>query len=540
MEKILVLPDATRTLNGLAHQGYTPQTAIADIVDNSIAANASKIDIKFAEQFDGSVVVSISDNGIGMSLETLKAAMQIGSSSSLANSSLSVYGMGMKTASMSFSRKFSVVTRDSSGIASEASWDIDSQIENPWTIEIGIASKSRQKMLSDFLLEDQSGTIVIWERADFKDAVLDHRKIRGRKPVVKNIQGEVQQYLSMVFHRFLTGKDYGISPVEISFNGVPLVPWCPYDADFLSDQWKVVTDHFLIEIELDGKPVEVPYSMTTYVIYGKEEADSDLNKRSDLGMKTQGIYPYRENRLLQSPDWLNVMTFHPDYNTMRVVLELDPRLDGVTRTDMKKSGLTLPPQMWEDIGQKLKTYASHVKGNAKDRKRERQAKVSTEELHTKSNKAIAAASSDIERPITALQNDGTTKVNTQFGESITELPTVETLFGAIDRRVYSVDDLEGGGLFEPRMQGSELVIYLNKRHPFYQKIYLGLYDVPLAIQGLDFLLYSLAHAELLTRTDRIKEQFRRMRIEMSDALRILVLDLEDPDEDIVMSLESQE
>ena len=90
------------------------------------------------------------------------------------------------------------------------------------------------------------------------------------------------------------------------------------------------------------------------------------------------------------------------------------------------------------------------------------------------------------------------------------------------------------------MQGSELVIYLNKRHPFYQKIYLGLYDVPLAIQGLDFLLYSLAHAELLTRTDRIKEQFRRMRIEMSDALRILVLDLEDPDEDIVMSLESQE
>ena len=540
MEKILVLPDATRTLNGLAHQGYTPQTAIADIVDNSIAAKASKIDIKFAEQFDGSVVVSISDNGIGMSLETLEAAMQIGSSSSLANSSLSVYGMGMKTASMSFSRKFSVVTRDSSGVASESSWDIDSQIDNPWTIEIGIASKSRQKMLNDFLPEGQSGTIVIWERADFKDAVLDHRKIRGRKPVVKNIQGEVQQYLSMVFHLFLSGADYGISPVEISFNGVPLVPWCPYDADFLSDHWKVVTDHFSIEIELDGKAVEVPYSMTTYVIYGKEEADSDLNKRSDLGMKTQGIYPYRENRLLQSPDWLNVMTFHPDYNTMRVVLELDPRLDGVTRTDMKKSGLTLPPEMWEDIGQKLKTYASHVKGNAKDRKRERQAKVSTEGLHTKSNKAIAAASSDIERPITTLQSDGSTKVNTQFGESITELPTVETLFGAIDRRVYSVNDLESGGLFEPRMQGAELVIYLNKRHPFYQKIYLGLYDVPLAIQGLDFLLYSLAHAELLTRTDRIKEQFRRMRIEMSDALRVLVLDLEDPEEDIAMSLESQE
>ena len=540
MEKVIVLPDATRTLNGLAHQGYTPQTAIADIVDNSIAAHASRIEIKFADQFDGSLVVTISDNGIGMSRETLKSAMQIGSSSSLANSSLSVYGMGMKTASMSFSRKFSVVSRDSSGTASEASWDIDSQIENPWTIEIGDATTAHQRLLNEFLGEQQSGTVVIWERADFKDAVLDHRKIRGRKPVVKNIQAEVQQYLSMVFHRFLNGDVEGVRPVEILFNGTPLVPWCPYDSDFLSDRWKVVTDHFSIEVEIDGNLVDVPYSMTTYVINGKEEADSELVQRSNLNMRTQGIYPYRENRLLQSPDWLNVMLFHPDYNTMRVVLELDPRLDGVTRTDMKKSGLTLPPQMWEDIGQKIRTYASHVKSNAKDRNRERRAKISTEELHKKSNTAIAAASSDIERPVTMLQNDGSTRVDTQFGESITELPTVETLFGSIDRRVYSVDDLEGGGLFEPRMQGSEMVIYLNKRHPFYQKLYLGLYDVPLAIQGMDFLLYSLAHAELLTRTDRIKEQFRRMRQEMSDALRVLVLDLDDPDEDIVMSIESKE
>jgi hypothetical protein len=538
VEKITVLPDATRTLTGLAHQGYTPQTAIADIIDNSIAADATRVDIKFAEQFDGSTVVSIADNGVGMSLETLKSAMQIGSSASLANSSLSVYGMGMKTASMSFSRKFSVVSRDKSGITSEASWDLDSQTENPWTIDIGPASRSHQRMLDDFLGEELSGTIVIWERADFKDAILDHRKIRGRKPAVKNIQSEVKEYLSMVFHRFMDGTEFGITPVSLSFNGELLEPWCPYDKDFLSDNWKIPTDHFKIDVEIDGEVVTVPYSITTYQIYGKDEGEGEAVKRSNLGMKTQGIYPYRENRLLQSPDWLNVLAFHPDINTLRVVLELDPRLDGITRTDMKKSGLSLPPQMWEDIREKVNTYAVNVRNNAKDRKREKNAKISTDELHKKSNKTIAAASTDIEQPVTSIQKDGSVKVSTQFGESITELPTVETLFGDIDRRVYSVDDLEGGVLFEPRMQGSELVIYLNKRHPFYQKLYLGLYDVPLAIQGLDFLLYSLAHAELLTRTDRIKEQFRRMRNEMSDALRVLVLDLDDPDDDIALSIDN--
>ena len=96
------LPGATRTLSALSHQGYTPQTAIADIVDNSIAAGANEVKIRFAPQLDHSTVVYIGDNGKGMDIDTLELAMGIGSPSEIANSRLSVYGVGMKAASLSF------------------------------------------------------------------------------------------------------------------------------------------------------------------------------------------------------------------------------------------------------------------------------------------------------------------------------------------------------------------------------------------------------------------------------------------------------
>jgi hypothetical protein len=80
------------------------------------------------------------------------------------------------------------------------------------------------------------------------------------------------------------------------------------------------------------------------------------------------------------------------------------------------------------------------------------------------------------------------------------------------------------------MNGADQVIYLNKSHPFYLKIYLQLRTNDLAIQGLDYLLYALANAELQTRTDRVKEQFTQMRQVMSNTLRTLVLEVEEVDE----------
>ena len=91
-----VLMESTRAI------GYSLEAAVADIIDNSIAAEASAVDIKFSP-YELSPYVSILDNGHGMDSEQIDEAMRYGSQSSLevrGERDLGRFGLGLKTASL--------------------------------------------------------------------------------------------------------------------------------------------------------------------------------------------------------------------------------------------------------------------------------------------------------------------------------------------------------------------------------------------------------------------------------------------------------
>ena len=270
---------------------------------------------------------------------------------------------------------------------------------------------------------------------------------------------------------------------------------------------------------------------TTYRLYGQNDEPRvpGAFESSKVGMSTQGIYPYRENRILQNPDWLNVLTFHPDTNTLRATLELDTRLDEIIRTDVKKSGIMLADEMWENLKNTLSLSKSHLKQALSELKRNNKKKIDTGDIHKGSNRTISLAGPDLAIPGMKRISPTTVEIDTMFGPSIAEIGNVTGTISN-DSRIVVVDSLDNGFLWEPKMNGSEQVIYLNKSHPFYLKVYIELRNNALAIQGLDFLLYALANAENLTRTDRVKEQFTQMRQQMSNTLRTLVLDLDDGDD----------
>ena len=99
--------------------GYSTASALADIVDNSIAAGAQEVDLVF--RWDGpSSTVSIRDNGKGMSRAELLAAMRLGDRNPLAErgaQDLGRFGMGLKTASFSQARRLTVASsRSSAGL----------------------------------------------------------------------------------------------------------------------------------------------------------------------------------------------------------------------------------------------------------------------------------------------------------------------------------------------------------------------------------------------------------------------------------------
>jgi hypothetical protein len=524
------IPDAVRVTEGLRHTGYTPETAIADLIDNSIAAGATNVGVRLSKGFDGTYTVWIGDNGCGMDEETLIRAMQYGSSRELARNKLSVYGLGMKMASTSFSSRFSVVTREAGGKAFSATYDLIEMKDHPWSFEVGEATEDQVLALNE-TANSGSGSVVIWENADFNISQQNPKKKRTvGKP--KNLDKDIASYLGLVFHRFMEDSS-GSRKVELKVNGELVNPFNPVHADFLDKEWTPIVDKFEVAVEIDGVVENVPYVLTTYKINGEYDEPNKPGalEASRMGMPTQGIYPYRENRILQKPDWLNVISFHPDWNTMRVTLELDPRLDGIIRTDVKKSGIALTDEMWEELKNVLELYKSQIKKINKRRKEEREKEKEKEigktvDIHGGSNTVITAVGIDL--PTAGVKRISPTEVevDTIFGTSITNIKDYSGP-GSRDSHIQVVDDLEGGILWEPRMNGADQIILLNRSHPFYRRVYLQLRQNPLAVQGLDFLLFALANAEWMTRTDRAKEQFYQMRRMMADTLRTLVLELED-------------
>ena len=105
----VLLPDPARMIEGLRDTGYEFVTAVADIIDNSIAAEATLVDVRINMDYRGNVRVCIADNGIGMDRDDLLNAMKYGSQRRDNPASLGKFGLGLKTASTAFCRRLSVL-----------------------------------------------------------------------------------------------------------------------------------------------------------------------------------------------------------------------------------------------------------------------------------------------------------------------------------------------------------------------------------------------------------------------------------------------
>ena len=126
-----VLMESTRAI------GYSLEAAIADIIDNSVAAKAGKVQLSFFPV--GDAYVSILDNGTGMDDAQMNIAMQYGSKSPTEtrdSSDLGRYGLGLKTASLSQCRVLTVISKQGDQVIGRR-WDLDYVIKTgAWSLLI--------------------------------------------------------------------------------------------------------------------------------------------------------------------------------------------------------------------------------------------------------------------------------------------------------------------------------------------------------------------------------------------------------------------
>lgn len=119
-------PSAASLSASMRDLGYSLETAVADLIDNSISAGATEIDI-FCTPALANPALAIIDNGGGMDADRLVAAMRHGAGNPRqprTPGDLGRFGLGLKTASFSQCKRFTVVSARK-GEHNAAEWNLD-------------------------------------------------------------------------------------------------------------------------------------------------------------------------------------------------------------------------------------------------------------------------------------------------------------------------------------------------------------------------------------------------------------------------------
>lgn len=314
--------------------GYSFEDAIADLVDNSITANANRVDIT-GDPVDGSYVV-ILDDGNGMSPRDARKALQLAGTSgdNRADGDLGRFGLGLKTASLSQGRKLTLATK-LDGEVTVIQWDLDYVREvREWRIKVLDETDIRHIPEASLFATRRSGTMVIWESLDH----LIGKSASPPKQMAKKIN-ELHEHLGLVFHQYLDSSV--VRSLTISINSVVVKSLDP----FLSDNPK--TQRSPLEyFEIEDAKVQ----MQSFVLPHSSALTEEQLRRKDLSyamQSEQGFYIYRAHRLIDWGRWYGVARQSQLTKQTRIKVDFPNTLDHLWKLDIRKSKVQ-PPREFLD------------------------------------------------------------------------------------------------------------------------------------------------------------------------------------------------
>lgn len=340
MEEIVLTPYAPNLVESTRSIGYSFETALADIIDNSISNNASKVEVKY--QATEIPYIAVIDNGIGMSKYTLEQAMRYGSSNSLHKRNeddLGRFGLGLKMASLSQCRKLTVLSKHNNEYAG-ACWDLDYiYATKKWTLITYSHTEIKQNPYFHVLDKYDNGTIVLWENLD----KISESNIYFEKEFDQKINF-ASKHLGLVFHRYLESKKSSNS-IELYFNNRPIESINPFMTSNSFTQPLEKETIFIEQNKVEIKPYIIPYM-------SKLTAQEKLiqNQYSDLNLN-QGLYIYRNKRLIVWGKWFYLLRENELNKLTRIRVDLPNNIDDHWKIDVRKSSAQIPSAAKQQLKQ---------------------------------------------------------------------------------------------------------------------------------------------------------------------------------------------
>jgi len=345
MKDVDCTPYAPVLLESMRAIGYSLDTAIADLVDNCISANARNISIHLPPGKPDHL--GILDDGNGMTADQLRDAMRHGSrnpNDKRQENDLGRFGLGLKTASLSQCRRLTVVSKKEGAIEAVA-WDLDHVIKTEnWSLQVLDTDDLAKLPLVRELKSKKSGTLVLWQKLD--RAALDD----DNGSLLSERLDQTRRHLALVFHRYLDIRAEGHISIEI--NGLALAPVDPFLALHPST------------IKQNPEPERITVHRSTVLVQAftlphiSQLTQEEINKaggREDL-RREQGFYIYRNRRLIVWGTWFHLAKQEELSKLTRVMVDVTNELDDKWSLDIKKS-TAVPPEL---LKKRLRELVPHM------------------------------------------------------------------------------------------------------------------------------------------------------------------------------------
>lgn len=491
-------PNAGRLIQSLRSSGYAPEQAIADLVDNAIDADASKIDITVSKE-DGGVVIKIEDDGFGMNRETVEEALRLGSLIDKdVTSELGKFGMGMITASLALGRKLEVTTKEEGGPAYLGMQDVD----------VIVKENRFVKILNEISLEKTS-----WNKHGHGTIVQITKIDRLENQDIPTLAGTLKRELTRIFRVFLNG-----DKLVMTVNGDKLVP--PPHLVMTYEGTEVFVDE-RFEVSMGGAKDHIRVRLGLLPPLSQQEL-----KQMQLTEGTVGFSIFRNDREIAHAKTLRLFSKHHKFIRMIAEIYFPATLDEVMGVSFTKHEIRPSIAMQNKLEQVVKPHLSAITKKLTEHWNkagsmgvnhqfaERQIQAKAKQLLTPTGfKERRTSPVRAETPKTGAKKAETGKRR----ESMTKGQRSLANYARFDHVTLG----RSGPLFDCYTQGKTTVVEVNVNHPFFEEIYLKSEDKDVRL-SIDYLLYSMAAAQLAVQTDENYGVLEDHRTFMSSNLRTLL------------------
>ncbi|MFG2579617.1 ATP-binding protein [Streptomyces malaysiensis] len=328
------LPPDAGYAKALTNQGYSFEAAVADLVDNSIDADADAIVVHFLRAHDRIVSLLVLDNGRGMDDAGMDTAMTVGRRRDYEGQALGMYGTGLKAASLSQARSLTVISRTRRTRAVGRKLTVEG-IEDGFRCDrVEPAFAQQQIDVYDGLIE-WHGTIVRWDRVRAFETVAPGQSEQFLSKAISRLETHLGLYL----HRFLSrGLNLDVAVWDVATGeetdhiSVDAIDPFGYKVPGKAGYPK----KFLAQVAGVG-----PVDLEAHIWPAK----SNLAGFRQIGAVNdrQGFYFYRNDRLVQAGGWSNFRSPEGHMVLARIAVDLPVKENDVFSLTVKKNGVEVTP-----------------------------------------------------------------------------------------------------------------------------------------------------------------------------------------------------